>query len=136
MIGLELTREGMTQYVAGRTQGYRMKISTTRVEGLESEVFVWQVLSSGDRFTNIASPGDLDLYPTEENKTEADLFYRTAVADVDWPNIDEANEAWEVMKTHAKELVDTLKKMEVLEVQEVYVAGEFSSSSSSSSDGA
>lgn len=133
-----LVRSGMSIYVSGRTQGYRMTIQAQDAVVLPNEVFVYQRKPSykdpgyEDVFTNIASPSDLEEYPITTPVGNVP-FFRLAAVDLVFRNVSLADDAWKGIQNDMKQLIETLKFFDSLVVQEVEAFGTAPSSSSSSS---
>ncbi len=128
---------GLTQYVQGRTQGWRLRIEIGDRENIPAEIFVYQRKplppSAGaftDDFVNIASPADLEEYPVNE-PAGAVPFYRLAYADIIFRSQSLADEAWNAIIADVTELIRTLDLMDNLVPMQPVVIGTQSPSSSS-----
>ncbi len=138
---IRLRRYGMTQYVEGRTQGYRMQVEVVEAVGVSPNIFVYQVKPGisevggpVDEFVNIASPADLEEYGiTAPAASDPRPFYRLDAVDLVFRNLDLLEAAWVKMKSDVAELVQSLIFMDNLVIQEEVEFGEPPSSSSSSS---
>lgn len=130
---IRLERYGMTAYVSGRTQGYRMQIQASDAVGMGNEIFVFQRMPAGagfnDVFTNVASPSDMDDYPVGA-PDPGGMFFRLAAIDLVFRNVTLADEAWSGIKNDVTELINTLELFENMELVEVVDFGNSSSSSS------
>lgn len=134
---IKLQREGIAVYVAGRTQGYRMRVTAFDGKGgIPDQIFVYQRMPFGadfsDQFTNVASPEDIEQYPALIPDPSG-VFYRLASVDLIFRNLDLANDAWAAIKNDVEQLIQTFEFFETLEIQETVEFGSSSSSSSSSS---
>lgn len=138
---IRLRRYGMTEYVDGRTQGYRMKVEVVEAAGVSPSIFVYQVKPGiseeggpVNEFTNVASPADLEEYglmpPDAGNPAP---FYRLAAVDLVFRNQTLLESAWAKIKSDVEELIQSLTFMENLVVMEEVDFGEPPTSSSSSS---
>lgn len=139
MVYLQLTRQGQTVYVEGRTQGYRMLIEVTAAQGVSPNIFVFlrQTVNGvqDDVFQNIASPADLQEYPVNNPNPDTIAvppFYRLASVDLVFRTEDLAMEAWRDMQQDIAQLRQSLNYMNNLDVQEVVDFGTPTPSSSSS----
>lgn len=138
---IKLKRSGMTTFVEGRTQGFRIQIEVTEVLGLPAEIFVYQVKPAAlsgapvEVFTNIASPSDLEEYSVGPPPLDpARPFYRLDKVDLVFRNQSLLEDAWQAIQDDVDELIRTLNDMDnLVPVEEVTFGTEPSSSSSSSS---
>jgi hypothetical protein len=134
---------GMEQYVEGRTQGFRVRFKVLEAEGLDTNIFVYQIktapgFSHTDYFfQNIASPADLEEYPAgePENLNAPDLqpFFRLDEADLVFRSAQAVDEAVEKLQQELTGLTESLEYMGNLVPTQVIESGTPSSSSSSSS---
>lgn len=134
MAYIELTRQGITQYVLGRTQGWRMVVTASNADGgLPNEIFVYQRVNLGitysDQFVNVASPADIEEYPVGDPASSEVPFYRLPYVDLVFRNVQLSNDAWAGIKQDVGELIRTLEAFGNLEVQEIATFGSSSSSS-------
>lgn len=132
---IELTREGIEQYVVGRTQGWRMVVTASLASGgLPNEIFVYQRVNIGitysDQFVNVASPADIEEYPVGAPLNTEVPFYRLPYIDLVFRNVQLSNDAWNGIKQDVGELIRTLAAFDNLIVQEIVTFGSSSSSSS------
>jgi hypothetical protein len=139
---IKLQRSGMTAFIEGRTQGFRIQIEVLEAVGLPKEIFVYQVKPAvsleGDPvevFTNIASPSDIEEYGVGMPPLDpARPFYRFDKVDLVFRNQTLLEDAWAAIKNDVDELIRTLDQMdELVPAEEVTFGVEPSSSSSSSS---
>jgi len=137
---IKLQREGMTTYVSGRTQGFRVRITAIESNEMPLEIFVYQHLpfpdsETGyqDRFVNIASPNDIEEYNVGEVGDSTRPFFRLAAIDLVFRNDDMLEEAVQKIYDEIGQLVESLNYMDDLEVQEEVTIGTPPTSSSSSS---
>jgi hypothetical protein len=130
---IQLERSGLVTYVAGRTLGYRMTVLARNALVLPNEIFVFQRAPWGagtaNTFTNVASPADIEEYPTLFPAPDG-VFFRKASVDLVFRNVSLADDAWAGIQSDVAELIQTMRFFDNLEVQEVV---DFGSSSSSSS---
>lgn len=138
-IGIKLKRYGMTTYVEGRTQGYRMRVQVTETAGIDDALFAYQVVPPagggteyGAKFSHVCSPADVEEYP-KDAPGSGDNFYRLAEIDIIFRNLKLLEDAWEKIQNDFTELVRTLEHMQALVPLEEVTFGSFPSSSSSSS---
>jgi len=138
-IGIKLQRYGMTSYVEGRTQGYRMRVKVSQVSGVDDALFAYQVMPPagggteyGAEFSHVCSPADIEEYPRDAPVSGKD-FYRLTEIDIIFRNLKLLEDAWEKIQNDFTELVRTLENMDTLTLAEEVTFGSFPSSSSSSS---
>lgn len=138
---IRLRRYGMTEYIDGRTQGFRMKIEVIEAVGVSPSIFMYQrkpgLEEDGgpvDEFVAIASPADLEEYGTGPDPLDPTKpFFRLEAVDLVFRNQTLLEEAWTKIKSDVEELIQSLVFMENLVIQEEVEFGEPPSSSSSSS---
>ena len=135
---INLHREAQTVYVAGRTQGYRMKVTATEAEGLPNEIFVYQRFplpdvngNPVDGFVNIASPADLEEYLVGIIGDPTMPFYRLDTVDMVFRNEEQLQKAWVGIQADVNELIRSLICMQNLGLVEDIPFGTRASSSSS-----
>lgn len=137
MAYLQIKRFGMTTYVHGRTQGYRMIVEATEAEGISADIFVFlrQAIDyeETDVFQNIASPADLAEYPVgaPSDVVGSQPFFRLASVDLVFRTIELANETWAAMQEDFAQLIQTTNYQNSLDLQEVVTYGTPAPSSSS-----
>jgi hypothetical protein len=134
---------GMEQYVEGRTQGFRVKFKVLEAEGLDENIFVYQIKTAPGFthtdyfFQNIASPADLEEYPagvpTDLNASDLQPFFRLDEADLVFRSAQAVDEAVEKLQQELTGLIESLEYMENLVPTQVIESGTPPSSSSSSS---
>jgi hypothetical protein len=101
-------------------------ISTTPVEQLPKELFVWErhtVFTEGsaenkDRFLCVAKVSDLSVYPVNDPDLTSKIppFYRSLAMDVPFSSPEDLLDTWEWMKVSLQELLETLVKLELVHV--------------------
>jgi hypothetical protein len=135
-IRLKVYNQGV--FVSGRTQGYRMKVEVEEAQGLSPNIFVFQRYpgtddagNPNDTFTNIASPADLQEYPSSEPVDSANPFFRLAEVTLDFRTDELAQAALARMQSDVEELIQSLEFMEDLQLSGEWEYGSSSSSSSS-----
>lgn len=138
-IGIQLQRYGMTTYVEGRTQGYRMRVVVKETVGVDDALFAYQVVPAvgggteyGARFSHICSPADIEEFPRDAAESGKDFFRLTEI-DIIFRNLKLLEDAWEKIQSDFTELVRTLENMNNLTLAEEVTFGNFPTSSSSSS---
>jgi hypothetical protein len=137
---IKIVREGMSTYISGRTQGFRVKLTAVASHSMPLEIFVYQHLpfpdaETGyqDRFVNIASPNDLEEYNVGEVGDATRPFFRLAGVDLLYRNEGDLSLAVDKILADIGQLVESLNFMDKLEVVEEVIIGVPPTSSSSSS---
>jgi len=136
---IKLKKSETAIYVVGRTQGYRFTLEVLEAVGLPLEIFVYQrkpIISNTayeDAFVNIASPGDLEEYPVGAPACAAKPFFRLSVVDLVFRSISLAEDAWTAIQGDIDQLIETMKFMNNLSVEEEVSFGTAPVESSSSS---
>lgn len=138
-IGIKVQRYGMTTFVEGRTQGYRMRAVVSEVSGVDNALFAYQVMPTvgggteyGARFSHVCSPADIEEFPKDAADPGKDFFRLTEV-DLIFRNLKLLEDAWDKLQNDFTELVRTLNNMENLVLSEEVTFGSFPAPSSSSS---
>ena len=130
----------MTPYIQNYHQGYRLRITAYEANRVPLEIFVYQRLpvvpgetEESDKFTNIASPADLEEYPTNTPTNLARPFFREASIDLVFRSVDTLEESWTIIRSEVSALIDTLDTMDTLNITEEITIGATADTSSSSS---
>ena len=127
---ITLLKYGQSQFVAGRTQGYRMVIEVDEVCNVSENIFLYRVAfpnpetgESMSRFEAVCSPADLEQYPIGEPEDGGSL-YRLSAADLLFRSVNAADETWDSIRGDVEELVNTLNAMDnMLLVDTVVIDG-------------
>ena len=123
-----LKRSEIEEYIEGRTQGYRVRFDVLEAVCMPAELFVYQrVLGSVpgtviDTFSNVASPTDLEEYPTDE-PTDAVGFYRLSHVDLIFRSIDLLSQSAQDLTRDISALVMALNQLDVLIEHDVTLTG-------------
>lgn len=140
-----LERSEIIEGIVGTIQGFRLRVRAHDAEGLPNEIFVYQLQlvdpnteEQKGLFRNIASAADLQELPINGITEGSPTLFRLDTIDLLFRNVDFLNETFKLIKKDVTELIDTLNKLDKLEVKEDVLIGapeeeEVSSSSSSSS---
>jgi hypothetical protein len=139
--GLTLVVFDQQVYVCGRTQGYRFRVQVSAACGVPREVFLWQrkpILSEElgykDDFSNVASPADLEEYPTLQPDPDLPPFWRRDFVDLVFRSLDLAEEGLAALLGDLRELVRSLCVQEDLKaIGEIQVGDDCTPVNSSSS---
>ncbi|KKN45016.1 hypothetical protein LCGC14_0687280 [marine sediment metagenome] len=117
--GIKLKKYETTEYVEGRTEGFQLRLEVIEAIGLPPEIFVYQRkpgrLPNGqarDEFSNIASPVDLEEYPTEEPSSESS-FFRLKTLDIVFRNIELLRTSFADIRQDICSLIESLCQMQV-----------------------
>ena len=134
--GITLRREAMENYVAGRTQGYRIKITCTVSQCTNVNIFMYQGQcvdpTTGEyavKFVSVASPADIEetpIYVPGTTTIEAGELYRYDMVDLVFRSLDELEETWNAILRDVGELANTLSKMadaDLTSVETVTITG-------------
>ena len=88
---IKLEKSQVSRFVEGRTQGYRVQLKVIETENIDPEVFVFKRDSNSTEevysFANVASPADMEEYPTEATAAPGVSFFRRDTVALDFRNI-------------------------------------------------
>lgn len=116
---LQLEKSQVDQFVEGRTQGFRVQLTITEAENVAPEVFVFQRGPSSTVFCNIASPSDLEEYPTEAEAIASDVFFRKDTVTLDFRNMGLLRSAVTAIAQDLSGLLQALEANERLADEEI-----------------
>lgn len=139
---IQLRREEIESGTVGTIQGFRLRVTAHDAVGMPNEIFVFRVqtvdpessIQKGS-FQNISPAKDLEELPINGTTVDEPLLFRKDAIDLLFSSIDELNESWDLIQKDVSQLIDTLNKLDDLEVKEnvlIGAADEGESSSSSS----
>ncbi len=138
--GIFLERSGIVEGQVGTIQGFRLQVRAHDAEGLPDEIFVYRVQlvdpNAGTQkatFQNIASAADLEELPINGVTEDSPLLFRKDSIDVLFRSPITLDETWELIKKDVAELINTLNKLDILEIIEDVLIGTVSEEVSSSS---
>lgn len=121
----------IASYVDGRTQGYRVRVDVVEANLMDPEIFVYQRFSdttpATDEFSNVASPADLEEYPTNTPATGGQ-FFRLSYVDLVYRNMDLLQQSLTDLQNDVRSLVESLGILDVFgEPQTITITGDYSS---------
>jgi hypothetical protein len=137
-----LTKGQISEYVEGRTQGYKIRLEVTEAHNVTEDIFVFQrranPVAGGDpidEFTNVASPNDINEYAADapsagENK------YRLSVVELVFRNLDLLEQTVADIESDIAELIRTLNQLDVLVDETVVIVSDLPPESASVCDSA
>ena len=110
----------------GHTMAYRLEI-LVEAEGVDPEIFMYtrQPLdpatnTTGDRFIHIATPTDLEEYPTGlPDPTTRFPFFRLASVDLIFRSLDQLEETWDGIVDDVTKLTEALALLQLLSAEEM-----------------
>jgi hypothetical protein len=133
----------MERYVEGRTQGFRIRAKVIEVEGLDANVFVYQIKRKPGytyadySFQNVASPADLEEHPAGEpadiNAAGVYPFFRMDEIDLVYRSVKDVEDTIVKLEQELTGLIEAIDWMDTLLEGQVIEIGTRASSSSSSS---
>lgn len=116
--GVRLRKREISEYVEGRTEGYRLRLDVIEAIGIPPEIFVYQrkrgLLPNErdrDEFSNVASPADLEEYPADEPEPTRS-FFRLKSIDVVFRNLDLLRTSLNDVRQDICSLIESLCQME------------------------
>lgn len=119
---ITLTKEISTYNVPGHTQAWRMKVTVADAQGIDPNIFVYQTITEDTaQFSNVASPLDLEAYPTGA-PADGIAFYRVAQVDLICANPETLHDTWNLIKADVDELVLTMEHLGALVLQETHIS--------------
>lgn len=142
----------LTKYAAENVNysyygAYRMKVAVTDVEGddIDKYVFIYQrhpespyTNASQDEFSAVCGPSQFATIPAgAPDANQGWPFYRLDYVELDFMSVNQADQAWEDIKTEVSKLVEGMGKLTALvAVEDVWFpsAPPASSQSESASD--
>jgi hypothetical protein len=128
---ISIRKSPISQYVEGRTQGYRVRLEVCEARLIPAEIFVHQrrpaTTISGspiDEFSNVASPADLEEYPAFE-PDDTSAFFRLSYVDLVFRSLDLLNKAVDDIMDDIRCLVESLEQIDELSSEEcITITGE------------
>lgn len=124
---LELERESLETYVAGRTIGYRLIVNAINPIRMTDKVFLYERQphrteqdEERDIFVSVCSPGDLSAYPIDQpGSGEGPPLYRLSYVDLVFRSTQGVEDTWEALWNDVQELVIALENIRILSRSEV-----------------
>jgi hypothetical protein len=124
---IQLRQKTIHEYVAGRTQGYKLVLEVESAEDMDPGIFVYQCSSNPvpgrpdiEEFSHIASPFDLANYPLDIPAAGGE-YYRKTSAELVFRSLELLEQVRTKIETDVQELIRTLNQFDSLESESTTV---------------